>query len=211
MPSATFWCVAGGLHLFGVNRSYTGKITVKQMISTQLMLDILHFVSLSIYGLFNNSKFFRWKFFLCGCMLLECIEYFAHRFLHEFCFEVHAQHHDLGGVHTLGTFYNDIRELLFTGTLISCVLIGILGLTVPELSCTFCIAVVFNIYDHWPEKSTENRLSRHQIHHLYHKTDFGQPFSPLLDYVFKTRWQDNFIIKKMVLAKENKTKWGFNN
>ncbi len=201
-PSLIFWTCAGGLHLLGVNKSYRGYITVKQMILTQFTIDIFQFISAFSHFYLDNSLVIRFWALCLGALAIEFIEYMIHRYYHYHLYNVHAQHHKLIGVHTLGTFYNDIRETLITGTLLGLGLVGVLGLTVPEVSILSSIGTVFTIWDHWPSSSLNSSSnsslsssltitrSRHEIHHTTGKSDFCQPFSPLFDIIFKTRQQD---------------------
>ncbi len=192
MPTIVFWIVSGGLHLIGCNSQYDGKVTVQEMISTQLFIDIIQFVS-SLPRLWIDINPFQLS--LCnlvyGIATIDFVEYFVHRLLHSYpiLMQIHKRHHRLVPVHTLGAYFNDPREILFTGTILSFFLVFIGELSVLEVSIVASIGTIFTIFDHCP--SLAKILPRHERHHtIGTNADFSQPFIGFYDFLFKTRYQD---------------------
>jgi sterol desaturase/sphingolipid hydroxylase (fatty acid hydroxylase superfamily) len=195
MPTIVFWSVAGGLHLLKYNSQYNGKVEIKEMITTQLSIDCIQFFS-SLPRLYLEDGWseFSVLHLLYGLAVIDFVEYFAHRLLHSnsMLMQFHKRHHRLVPVHTLGAYFNDPREVLFTGFFLTIFLVLIGGLSLLEVSIVASIGTVFTILDHCPSSSG---VSRHERHHtIGPNADFSQPFSGFYDYLFKTRYQDVYIM-----------------
>ena len=95
-------------------------------------------------------------------------------------------------LHTFGAYYNSAGEALFTGAFLGIGIVGVCGLSVLELSIIASFATLGTVFDHCQSEywgATEP--SHHEIHHnVCSDCNFAQTFSPFLDYVFGTRYED---------------------
>jgi sterol desaturase/sphingolipid hydroxylase (fatty acid hydroxylase superfamily) len=194
MPTIVFWSVASGLHLLGYNSQYNGKVTIREMITTQLCIDCLQFVS-SLPRLWIDDNLLELSFLhiIYGIAAIDFVEYFSHRLLHSssVLMQFHKRHHRLVPVHTLGAYFNDPREVMFTGTILGFFLVVIGGLSILEISIVASVGTVFTIFDHCP---SSHDISRHERHHTSGpNADFSQPFTGFYDFLFKTRHQDVYL------------------
>jgi sterol desaturase/sphingolipid hydroxylase (fatty acid hydroxylase superfamily) len=120
--------------------------------------------------------------------------------------KLHKKHHALSPVHTFGAYYNSFGEICFTGSVLGICLTQIGKLGLLETAIVSSIGTFFTIYEHTPSsfwgasdkgKRTKT-LSRHEIHHSICSTsNYAQPFSGFMDYLFGTRYED--VIKRREL------------
>lgn len=233
LPSISFWVFAGGLHLIGANKSYRGKVKVRDMIMTQLFIDCIQFLA-SVPRLFieEHSRHFTcdWRKLILGVMVIDVVEYGCHRAMHTVSFlkPIHKRHHNLMPVHTLGAYYNSTFEAAFVGIILGVTAVGIFQLTILEISIVASFGASMTVIDHTPKRFWSSKwrqikqprsnpncpkeecgtdddsdnfndeekdemfgFSDHEIHHnVCPGSNYSQPFSPLLDYVFGTRFID---------------------
>lgn len=189
LPSMVFWTVAGGLHAIGINEhvEVSKKTpTLKKLITTQLMVDVLQFVSslvsMKIYGGVGNVAYTN---ILLGLISIETVEYFAHRTLHTqtLSFLNHKRHHELHHVHTLGAFYNSVGEIIFTSSFLGLVMVGIFNLSPLEIAICSSIGTFATVLDHTPVYGIQRR---HAVHHNDPRRCFAQPFTPFFDWLCGT-------------------------
>jgi len=198
LPSVVFWTCAGALHLCGVNRHYNGPVMLSEMIRSQLTVDVLQTAGalMRLYVLGHTST--RCSIFniILGVLGIDLVEYWLHRSEHRIValYIIHKQHHRLVPVHTLGTFYNDWRQILFDASVLS-LLILCLDLTMVEVAVVSSIAVIGTVHDHWPS-APHQPLTRHERHHQSGpNADFSQPFSGFWDWVFGTQVKDSYPLR----------------
>ena len=69
---------------------------------------------------------------------------------------------------------------------------AVLGCSILEVSLVSAVATVFTVLEHTPSTFwSAAELSHHEIHHnVCSESNFAQPFTPFLDYVFGTRYED---------------------
>jgi sterol desaturase/sphingolipid hydroxylase (fatty acid hydroxylase superfamily) len=208
MPTIVFWSVATGLHFLGYNSQYNGKVTIREMITTQLCIDCVQFVfSLPRLWIDDNLLEISFLHLMYGIATIDFVEYFSHRLLHSnnILMQFHKRHHRLVPVHTLGAYFNDPREVMFTGAILGFFLVVIGGLSILEISIVASIGTIFTIFDHCPSfhgnshpsmlaNMHSHESSRHERHHtIGPNADFSQPFTGFYDFLFKTRYQDVYL------------------
>ncbi|GMI06556.1 hypothetical protein TrLO_g4082 [Triparma laevis f. longispina] len=229
LPSLAFWLFAGGLHLVGANKDYRGKVTVRDMVMTQLFIDCVQLLA-SVPRLFIEEHALHltcdWRKLIVGILVIDIVEYSCHRAMHTVSFlkPIHKRHHNLMPVHTLGAYYNSTFEAAFVGIILGVSAVGIFKLTILEISIVASIGAMMTVIDHTPKRFWKSKwrevkqhrrassdpaypreecatddeeqddmfgFSDHEIHHnVCPGSNFSQPFSPLLDYVFGTRFID---------------------
>ncbi|GMH66385.1 hypothetical protein TrRE_jg9855 [Triparma retinervis] len=204
LPSITYWVCAVTLHLMGANRGYNGKVSERRMLLTQVVVDALQMsASLPRYYLEGDCFAFRWWKVVVGLVVIDWVEYWCHRAMHcvPLLRTIHKKHHNLIPVHTFGAYYNSAFEALFLGGCLGVISIALCGLSVLELSIAASVGTFFTVLDHTPAaffSGEEGDLSDHEIHHnVCSNCNFSQPFWPLLDWLFGTRFED-------VMRKEGK-------
>jgi sterol desaturase/sphingolipid hydroxylase (fatty acid hydroxylase superfamily) len=188
LPSICFWLTAGSLHLLGFNRSYKGPVTVCEMVASQLAIDVIQAVF--GYVTYDGVDCASLSNMLIALCLVDVVEYVCHRALHEVAWlkPIHKRHHRLVTLHTLGAYYNDLREVAFTGSTLAIVFLSLNSLNSLEMAIVASIATVANVYHHCPTQG--NGYHRHELHHVYGKGNYAQPFTGFLDWVCHTRMED---------------------
>ena len=194
LPTFVFWIFSYGFcdYYMEVNNNYNGKVTVQDMVKTQLMIDFLQFIT-TIPRIYMETDLYncRPSRLLLGIIVIECVEYFAHRLMHtnKLLWNLHKTHHRLVPVHTLGSYYNSIGEVIFTGSMLGFMLIYVSGLSLLEVAIVASLGSICTIMDHCPTNNGKDNYTRHEIHHNINiNTEYGQPFSGVLDDIFGTRY-----------------------
>jgi sterol desaturase/sphingolipid hydroxylase (fatty acid hydroxylase superfamily) len=199
LPTLVFWLFAGGLHVMGANNHYDGKVTVKEMIFTQFLTDALQLTAgcVNLLGLPKQDNHYRVNVFnvFFGFIIICTWEYAFHRACHNnrWLYQLHKKHHDLVPLHTLGSYYASVGEMLCTG-----IFLGLcnhfFNLSLLETSMIATIATLLTVYDHWGSTNLKTKTQlRHERHHFYPKCEFGQPFFGYWDWICGTRFQDVYI------------------
>ena len=200
-PSIVFWVWSGGLHLCGANRHYTGKVTLSEMVWSQLIVDALQTIGalLRLFVLEDTDTSWRWYKVGLGLLGVDLVEYWLHRVEHNWQWinAIHKRHHRLVPVHTMGTFYNDPRQIFFDAVFLA-MLILLFQLTIIEVAIVSSISVFFTVHDHWPSAPNEPLTRHERHHHTGPSADFSQPFTGIWDFVFGTRVKDVYLRKQAV-------------
>jgi len=121
---------------------------------------------------------------LRGMFVLDTIEYFVHRLMHDvrFLFEnMHKEHHSLTATPYLA-LYNSSWEALPVGVLV------FLGFLCARLSWTefICVTTLANVKTVWDHCSRQ-RQHHHWLHHTYPRCNYEQPFCDFWDRLLGTR------------------------
>jgi sterol desaturase/sphingolipid hydroxylase (fatty acid hydroxylase superfamily) len=193
-PTIAFWVTASSLHLAGANNGYKGRVKVRDMIKSQLCVDTVQLV-------FTVPRFFmeepgniftlRIEKLVLGIILIDVIEYSTHRFLHEgplFLRQMHKKHHTLIPLHTFGSYYNSLADVLSVGACLGVATTVMAGLSCMEIAYVSTVGTICTVVDHCPSSfwgATEP--SHHEVHHnVDTKANYSQPFTPFLDWLFGT-------------------------
>ena len=200
LPSVCFWATSTALHLLGANEGYKGKVTFRSMVVAQLCIDLLQTASaLPRFFAEPHSRHLslRPPYLVLGVVAIDIVEYGCHRLMHanKFLRRLHKRHHQLIPLHTFGAYYNSAGEALFTGSFLGMGMVGVLQLSILEMAIVASFATVCTVFDHCPSSfwggATSGAPSHHEIHHnVCSDCNFAQPFTPFLDYVFGTRYED---------------------
>jgi sterol desaturase/sphingolipid hydroxylase (fatty acid hydroxylase superfamily) len=191
-PSIAFWTLNGFAYLMKLNEGYNGVVTIPQMVCTQILVDSIQVLAASAQMMAFPEHIwnFRYVQFGLGCVVIEVVEYTCHRLLHAYGWQIHKKHHLLVPIHSLGAYYNDIREIFFTGSVLG-VTLSLLHLSLLEQSVVSTWATICTVMDHCPSHQPRDKLPRHERHHVRCiSADFSQPFTGILDWVFGTRYED---------------------
>lgn len=197
-PLLTFWTTALVFHGVGLNSEVNmdhprNLVTVAGTVKRMLLIDGLHVLTTlpmewgwtipdtQVYGV-------RWWYLLGGIFLMDTVEYFSHRLQHEFSWlyrMAHYGHHEMRYSWSLGSFYNSIPEVLFTGPLLGLFFMYVFQFTFVEFQLVSCLAVFWTVMDHTAAFDSVTWLGRkdfHRIHHsVYLHCNFQQPFMTFWD------------------------------
>ncbi len=207
-PSLAFWTTSLALHLCGANEFYTGRVKVSDMLRSQIIVDILQFLCSASRFFFETEETAstcRFSKLAIGMIIIDFVEYWCHRTLHSSCFptlrKFHKRHHALKPLHTFGAYYNSTPEALFTGSILGLFLVVIGGLSALEVAVVSSAGTIATVFDHCPSKPGLPP-SHHEIHHnINSEVNFAQPFSPAMDWIFGTLYDDE---KARTPTRENK-------
>lgn len=211
MPTICFWSIAGGLHFAGANDKYTGKVKVSSMLLSQLSVDLLQLLTALPRLYFEPTStllLLRPTKLLLGFLSIEIVEYACHYSMHHppfqflnFIKQFHKRHHALIPVHTLGSYYNSLPEMCYTGIFLGLTAIVLCGLSLAEIAVCASLGAIMTILDHCPITfirrtpflsyfAGSEAFSTHEIHHsICPSSNYSQPFSTVFDVVFGTDFE----------------------
>jgi sterol desaturase/sphingolipid hydroxylase (fatty acid hydroxylase superfamily) len=175
------------------------------MIKTQLRVDAIQLVfTLPRFFMDDPADVFKLRIekLVLGIVIIDVVEYATHRILHEgpvFLKQIHKRPHALIPVHTFGSDYNSVADMLSVGACLGLGTAIIAGLSVLEIAYVSTVGTICTVFDHCPSSfwgATEP--SHHEIHHnVDAKANYSQPFTPFLDWLFGTLYNEGKMKRRL--------------
>lgn len=210
-PILTFWTAAIVFDGLGWNHESSvlaqhNVITKSDAIKRMLQIDLLHLVTTlpweyawtippeQVYGC-------RWYYILGGIFLMDTIQYCTHRIQHEIPWlykTFHHGHHSMRWSFSYGSFYNDICEVMVTGSIIGAMYMYVFHYTYLEFQIVSCLAIFWTVMDYTAVFNHVWWLGRKDFHRIHHSVNidcnFQQPFMTYWDKLLGTDYE--FVMKK---------------
>ena len=191
-----FWCMPVTVYyltVFFVHQPNDHKDNKRNTVDEhQVFWRVLQINALTTFSLFVATFLyeiygFRWWDFILGIVLIDTVEYWAHRAYHHFPIlyqYLHKEHHRLYRPWAMAAMYNSFAEGITTGALMTFVFMDLFRYSVFSycmvLSFSHCKTVLDHVY-------TSGENSHHWVHHNNGQVNFQQPFFDYWDRLMHTK------------------------